>query len=162
MIEKNDWVKKLDLTPHPEGGFYKEIYRSDIETNTSENNPRQRSALTSIYFLLGKDDKSHFHILQSDEIWYYHAGAAARIHFIDLNGNYSFRDISTENFQVVIPANTHFAAEVIPNGAIDYILVGCAVGPGFDFADFALSSEKELHLLCPDQNQLISELTLDN
>ena len=69
------WIKQLDLTPHPEGGYYKETIR---ETT----NEAQRAPFSSIYFLLNTGDISHFHRIDADEVWYYHAGESLTIHMI--------------------------------------------------------------------------------
>jgi predicted cupin superfamily sugar epimerase len=160
MESKNDWIKQLQLQPHPEGGYYKEIYRSLNQVTTLKG---QRSALTSIYFLLGEKDYSHFHHLSSDEVWYFHQGANVVIHCIDQKrGYYKLELGSHSQFQVIIPANTHFAAEIVPNSKADFVLVSCAVGPGFDFADFKLSRKSELLALCSQKQELIEKLTLED
>jgi len=166
MNTKNYWIDKLNLLPHPEGGFYKEVYRSEgnIPSEVLPNHEGDsRSYLTSIYFLLGKNDISHFHILSSDEIWYYNQGCSCIIHKIDLNGNYSSQVVGPEGeMQVIIPNNTYFAAEVISkiqNDSDDFILVSCAVAPGFDFNDFRLVAFEELNSICSGQEQLIRKFT---
>lgn len=163
MKSKDYWVKKLDLLPHPEGGFYKEVYRSEGEIPNEvlpQHENGSRSYLTSIYFLLGKGDKSHFHILSSDEIWYYNQGASCIIHMIDIKGNYSSQIVGpVGEMQVVIPNNTYFAAEVIPGENTEFILVSCVVAPGFDFNDFRLVGTEELLKSCPDESELISKFT---
>lgn len=163
MIDANYWIDKLDLSPHPEGGHYKEVYRSENEidiVSTGNKNPIKRNALTSIYFLLKGEDFSHFHILSSDEIWYFHSGESAIIHFIDKSGDYYTKQIGSDNLQVVIPRETFFAAELTSKKDLDFILVSCAVAPGFDFNDFRMASKSELESLCPNQKELIDQLTL--
>ena len=163
MIDANYWIDKLELSPHPEGGHYKEVYRSENEIDIVSNgniNPVKRNALTSIFFLLKGEDFSHFHILCSDEIWYFHSGEAAIIHFIDKSGDYYTKQIGPDNLQVVIPRETFFAAELTSKNDLDFILVSCAVAPGFDFNDFRMASKSELESLCPLQKELIDQLTL--
>lgn len=157
-FSKKYWINKLELQPHPEGGFYKEVFRS---TQKIEAQGLTKDALTSIHFLISENDFSHFHILQSDEIWYHHQGANAIIHCIDKNGTYTKHTLGKEhNLQVIIPRNTHFAAEYSSNQQDDYTLVGCAVAPGFEFSDFKMSSKSELLSLCSSEEGLISRLSM--
>ena len=81
----DELVAQLDLRPHPEGGFYKEIYRSDLGVYTASG---ERSIMTSIYFLMTSDNISKFHQIKSDEMWFYHEGSALTVHVIDENGQY--------------------------------------------------------------------------
>jgi predicted cupin superfamily sugar epimerase len=136
-----DIIKALDLQPHPEGGFYKEIYRSQSEVY-SDTAKAQRNTLTCIYFLLEKGQRSRFHQVKHDEVWNFYLGDPLRL--IDVNqqdakdiilGNYSNDIIS----QHVIKANHWQAAE--PLG--EYAFVGCSVAPGFNFNDFSFLPEHE-------------------
>ncbi len=77
-MNANDWVAQLHLLPHPEGGYYKETYRSKEESLFDDFNGK-RSISTAIYFLLEGKDKSHFHRIQSDELWFFHEGSALEI-----------------------------------------------------------------------------------
>lgn len=119
-----------------------------------------RNLSTSIYFLLNREDKSHFHVLSSDEIWYFHDGSDLRIHML-ADGRYYTEDIGKENsssLQVLIPARTIFAAEVLDEGS--YGLVSCMVSPGFDFDDFRLVDKEELMVDYPELPDLIEKFTL--
>lgn len=103
------WIKQLDLTPHPEGGYYKETIR---ETT----NEAQRAPFSSIYFLLNTGDISHFHRIDADEVWYYHAGESLTIHMITPQGNYQSVQLgaSIENgdvLQYLVPKGTIFCIE---------------------------------------------------
>ena len=158
------WIEKLDLQAHPEGGFFNETYRSE-EVLAGDVIPsrygKERNFGTSIYFLLTTDSVSNFHRLKSDEIWHFHYGGSAKIHFIDESGKYWSKDIglkieSDQSIQVVIPKNTWFAAEVIEE---DYILVGCTVAPGFDFEDFELADRQSLSSAYPQHQTLIARFT---
>ncbi len=155
-----EWISKLSLKSHPEGGYYREIYRSATEFDNGEN---LRTLSTSIYFLLNELEKSHFHQLSSDEIWYFHAGAPCKIHMIHANGDYETQllglDIlKDESPQIIIPKGTTFAAEVTDK--FSYTLMSCMVSPGFDFADFKLFSEEELSSIFPQHKDIITEFTL--
>ncbi len=167
MTTKNTaeyWIEKLELTEHPEGGYFKETYRSDESFEASvlpERYTEARNVSTSIYFLLTTERVSNFHRLNSDEIWHYHTGGAARIHFISPEGEYSFKDIGPElengqAFQVIIPRHSWFAAEVIDQ---QYVLVGCTVAPGFDFSDFELAKRSALKAQYPSLAELITRFT---
>jgi len=144
------YIQKLGLTKHPEGGYYKEVYRSEDvieEESLPDRYTSKRNVSTSIYFLLDKEDVSHFHKLQSDEIWHFYEGSSLTIHMIDEAGNYTLKRLGREVtdgevFQFVIPKFTWFAAEV--NDKTSFTLIGCTVAPGFDFADFELGKKEEM------------------
>jgi predicted cupin superfamily sugar epimerase len=166
-MEKNasDWIEKLGLLKHPEGGYFKEVYRSD-ETIPGSALPHRfkgnRCYSTSIYFLLESEDFSAFHRIQSEEIWHFYKGSALTLYVIDENGVLSLKhlgeiiDDKTE-FQIVIPRNTWFAAKVDMNNS--YALVGCTVAPGFDFSDFELADCSELCNLFPQHKLTIHKFT---
>ena len=145
------WIDKLQLQPHPEGGFYKETYRSETSLDG-------RASATSIYFLLRPGDVSHFHILDADELWYFHDGSTVRVHCIDQKGGYSYKDLGRNgDLSILIPANTTFAAEVLSDD--DYILVSCVVSPGFEFSKFHLYERDELLEKYPNHSGLITRFT---
>lgn len=158
------WIEELDMTEHPEGGYFKETYRSSETLQPAQlperyATPRQLG--TSIYFLLTQERVSNFHRLNSDEIWHFHTGGAGRIHFIHSDGRYEYKDIGAtpadgQSFQVVIPRHSWFAAEVIED---EYILVGCTVAPAFDFADFELADRERLTGAYPALADMISRFT---
>ena len=153
------WVKAYEMNQHPEGGYYKEIYRS-VNSMTTDYGAN-RSLMTSIYFLITKGNFSAFHRIKSDELWNYHYGDALAVHIIDPEGNYSLLKIGSnvengEQLQGIVPAGSWFASEVIEGGS--YSLVGCAVAPGFDFDDFELANKKKLGQLFPQHKILIEKL----
>ncbi len=158
------WIKALGMTKHPEGGYFKETYRSEEEIPQSvlpDRYEESRVFGTSIYFLLTTESVSNFHRLKSDEIWHFHQGGAAKIHFISPSGEYYSQTIGVdfekgEKLQVIIPQNSWFAAEVVEH---DYILVGCTVSPGFEFQDFELAIEKKLNSEYPELWELIERFT---
>jgi predicted cupin superfamily sugar epimerase len=160
MTTAQHWIEALHLQPHPEGGFYREVYRSSESIPRSALPSRyvgERSLGTSIYFLLRAGECSRLHRLQSDEIWYYHAGGSAIIHQFLEDGSYHPFPIGAEaSPQVVIPRGRWFGATVQTG---HYILVGCAVFPGFDFADFELANPSELLARYPAQQEIIRSLT---
>ncbi len=116
------WINQLDLQPHPEGGYYKEV----IKANTNYLN--ERAPYSSIYFLLTHDNISHFHRIDADEIWYYHAGDSLTVHMIHPDGNYQCVKIGKhleagDVLQYVVPKGTIFASSIEDKNG--YALVGC-------------------------------------
>lgn len=158
------FVQHLQLQPHPEGGFFKENYRSE-GIISSEYLPAEfsgnRNYSTAIYFLLQKGDFSAFHRIASDECWHFYEGGTLLVHIIDGEGKYSCirlgRKIDEgEVFQFVVPANCWFASEPAPK--TEFSLVGCTVAPGFDFADFEMADAKKLSNLFPQHQSIIDRL----
>jgi len=154
------WIEKLALKRHPEGGFYKEIYRSE-ELIPSDALPVRytgiRSYSTSIYFLLEKNDFSAFHRLRSDEIWHFYEGGPCELHILTPEGELLHqvlgRDIETDqHFQVVVPKECWFAAN--PKDGSDYSFVGCTMAPGFSFEDFELADYEVLSGRYPEHREI--------
>lgn len=138
------YIEKLNLLPHPEGGYYKETYRSELVVST--HGYEKRNVSTAIYFLLEDNDRSKFHRIKSDELWFFHQGKPLEIvAIIDgalvkyLLGNNLEND---EKPQIIIPANTWFAAKI--KSETGFALVSCTVAPGFDFSDFELAERQKL------------------
>lgn len=157
-----EYIEKLDLNKHPEGGYYKEIYRSAESFYVPDytyKNKKERNFSTSIYFLLEGNDKSYFHKLASDEIWHFYDGSELRIVVIDESGNLSeyFLGKNSGNFQQIIPKNCWFAAEVLEKDS--FALIGCTVSPGFDFEDFILANREKLLKLYPQHEKIIKKFT---
>lgn len=140
-------IEKLKLEPHPEGGYFKETYRSkeSIALKTPFNGSRSYS--TCIYFLLTADTFSAFHRIQQDETWHFYQGDPIDLHMIHPDGRHELIKLGQDIFhgeapQFVVPAGSWFAAKSV--GTQGFSLVGCTVSPGFDFADFELASREEL------------------
>ncbi len=159
------WIDKLGLEKHPEGGFFKEVYRSG-EIIAQDALPKrfsgERAFSTSIFYLLNKKDVSLFHRINQDEIWHFYEGVSLTLHCITADGLYSDlvlgRDIKNgESFQVVVRAGWYFAAEI--NDKDSFSLVGCTVAPGFDFEDFELADRLELVAAFPQHEELIKKFT---
>jgi predicted cupin superfamily sugar epimerase len=157
-------VEWLQLAPHPEGGYFRETYRSaeEIPADALSLFPAARSVATGIYYLLVGDDFSAFHRIRSDEMWHHYTGSAVVVHMIGTDGGYASLKVGPDleagqEPQAVVPAGAWFAAEVAdPSG---YSLLGCTVAPGFDFADFEFGDPAELTRLCPEERELIRRLT---
>ena len=157
------YIEHLGLQPHPEGGYFKETYRSE-ETILASALPFRfggdRNFSTAIYYLLEQGDYSAFHRIKSDECWHFYAGRTLHIHII-YNNNYSCIQLGAETdrgdlFQYVVPANAWFASEPAPG--TNYSLVGCTVAPGFDFADFEMAKKQELTAAYPNYKTIIDRL----
>jgi predicted cupin superfamily sugar epimerase len=139
-------IDSLDLKPHPEGGFYAETFRADLQVQAHGGS---RAASTAIYFLLRAQDISSFHRVRSDEVWHHYAGDALELLLLDARG--ALRRLrlgcdfaNGERPQAVAPADVLQAARVVPGGAHGFTLCGCTVAPGFDFADFELPERSAL------------------
>lgn len=133
----SELLQVLGMRPHPEGGHYAELYRSPRRVEVLERKV-QRSAITSIYFLLAAGEYSRWHRVMSDEIWHYHEGEAIELVLFDEDGLRRVRlgPVSGGTRPtVIVPAGTWQAART--TGA--YTLTACTVGPGFEFADFSLA-----------------------
>jgi len=128
-----DIIARLGLKPHPEGGHYRETFRdARLDTNG-------RSLSTAIYFLLARGERSHWHRIDTVEIWHYYAGNPLNLQIADGGGQRSVRlgpDLAAgEVPQTIVPAQAWQAAE----STGDWTLVGCTVAPGFDFAMFEMA-----------------------
>lgn len=137
MSKAEELIAKYGLTPHPEGGWYKETYRCPSSVN-SPLHGKPRNSVTQIYFLLTQGDVSRFHNVAHDEIWHFYQGAPLRL--LELHGSES-KEITlgsgAGHFHHVVQGGIYQAAE----STGDYTLVGCTVAPGFDFADFRFLSD---------------------
>jgi uncharacterized protein len=142
------WIEKLQLQKHPEGGWFKEVYRSAEmlpSTVLPENFSGERSISTSIYYLLEGDDFSAFHRIKSDELWHFYTGTSA-IEIISVEEGKIRKQYLGVNprenqfFQIVVPKNTWFAARLVNKQG--FALAGCTVSPGFHFDDFEMANQK--------------------
>ncbi len=153
------WVNQLDLLPHPEGGYYKETYRC---ADTLTVHTEQRNISTAIYFLLEGSQKSHFHRIQSDELWFYHSGNTLEIIVLDEIGIHTIllgnNPDKGESLQAIIPAGKWFGSRV--KNQEGYALVSCTVAPGFDFHDFELANAAALSKQFPEHRELIQEMSI--
>ncbi len=158
-------VESLELLPHPEGGFYKEVYRSPTMISKAAlpaNFSGDRSYCTSIYFLLTSENFSAFHRIKQDEIWHFYGGSSLSVHVIDADGTYTEHNVGMnfdngEQPQLVVPAGCWFASSVPKKDS--YAFVGCTVAPGFDFDDFELADRNTLQEEHPLHKDIIHRLT---
>lgn len=156
------FIKSLDMTAHPEGGYFKESFVSDstLAPNTLHIN-EERHLWTSIYFLLRTGEVSNFHRLKSDEMWYFHAGEALTIYMISPEGELIEKQLGLniekgESPQVLVPKDYIFGSSMNRKG---FSLVGCMVAPGFNFKDFELFDRKYLLEKYPSYKETIEKLT---
>jgi len=156
-------VAALKLETHPEGGWYRETYRS-AESIDHLSLPLRfggnRNYGTAIYFLLPAGVFSAFHRIASDELWHFYEGLPLNIYVIHPNGELEInrlgRDMKAgEQFQAMVPAGCWFAS--MPVGDEGHTLTGCTVAPGFDFADFELAVTDTLSTEFPQHEELIRQ-----
>lgn len=164
MSQIMELIAAYGLQPHPEGGYYRETYRSSERVEHTALPGRfsgDRAFSTAIYFLLDRGNFSAFHRIKSDECWHFYAGQTLLVHIIHFDGSLETVKLGSnteagEVFQYVVPADCWFASEPAPG--TDFAFTGCTVAPGFDFADFELADAGSLQELFPEQKALISRL----
>jgi predicted cupin superfamily sugar epimerase len=160
------WIERLGLTRHPEGGWFKETFRSSVVL-PSLGAPYDgvRVASTDIYFLLEAHDTSRLHRLRSEERWHFHTGGPMTVYAIFPDGTRHDLRLGSDpeagqHFQVGVPAGSVFGARVDATDDPEraFALVSCTVAPGFEFVDFELCDRAALLAQYPEQRQLIEEL----
>lgn len=156
-MSSSDIIERLDLKPHPEGGYYRESYRAEGKIAGSG-----RSYSTAIYYLLEGEARSRLHRIASDEVWHFYMGDPLVVAEIDPSGSLKETTLGTDlkagqSLQHVVPARRWFGA-YLPKGS-GYSLVGCTVAPGFDFADFEIGNREELLRRYPEAKAAIDRLT---
>lgn len=165
MFSFKHFVEKLNLLEHPEGGYFKETYRSD-EIIIKENLPKrfdgERNFSTSIYYMLVGDQISKLHRIKSDEIWHHHYGSTVIIHTIDEAGNLESHRLGTKDLdnstpQIIVRHGLWFCAEIEDKNS--FALCGCTVSPGFDFQDFEMAIFDDLVNNFPNLKSFIKSFT---
>ncbi|NWJ49943.1 MAG: cupin domain-containing protein [Bacteroidetes bacterium] len=165
MEKAQYWIDGLSLNKHPEGGWYKEIYRSNEVIPLSHLPSRfsgDRTFATSIFFLLEGNDFSTLHRIKADEIWHFYEGSSLEIVSIDDDGNLEKVVLGRnlllgEKLQYVVPQGHWFGARVLDSSS--YSLVGCGVAPGFDFEDFEMGDRPTLFAMYPSLKTVIDKYT---
>lgn len=165
MSNAKTWIEYLNLLPHPEGGYFREIYRSEktIGKSTLPSVYKgNRSVGTSIYYLLISGQKSLLHRIKSDEIRHHYDGSPIVLFLIHEDGKYEEKllgkDITGGEFpQIVIKGGTWFGA--FPKNDNSFSLAGCTVFPGFDFEDFEMADRKKMLNDFPKLESIIIRLT---
>jgi len=164
MLTVQQLVDQYNMQPHPEGGYYKETYRSSgliPKTALPETFTGDRNFATAIYFLLEQGNFSAFHKIKSDECWHFYAGQTLEVFVIMPNGDLETVQLGSnmqnnETFQYTVPANCWFASR--PHADTVFSFVGCTVAPGFDFADFELANADALIETYPQHAAVIRSL----
>lgn len=164
MIGSRFWIEELGLASHPEGGWFREVYRAKESVPAAGLPARYdgpRAFSTSIYFLIASGQASRLHRLASDEVWHFYAGGPIRFHVFGEDGTYrSFllgRDPRRRQaLQAVLPAGATFGAEVV--GRRSYALCACTVAPGFELSDFAFARRGDLLARFPRRKAVITRL----
>ncbi len=157
----NDLIEKYELSPHPEGGYFKRIWTSGFIAPAEilpDNMTADHSFASAIMYLLTFDSVSKLHVLKSDELWHFYLGSPILLHCFHPNKGYYTQTLGSnflteQLFQVIIEAGTVFGAELIDKGA--FALVGCTVCPGFAWEDFAFANRDELISRYPEQREII-------
>lgn len=166
MEKAEFWIESLQLAPHPEGGFYRETWRSEdaypFSDATAFNGPR--SYATAIYYLLRGADRSKLHRIHSDELWLFHAGDPLTVYVFPQKDEPSSFTLGLapdkgEVLQGVAPRESWFGACFENPREESYALVSCVVAPGFDFRDFAFADRDTLQQKFPRHAELIAHLT---
>jgi uncharacterized protein len=154
----HDVVSRLGLRPHPEGGFYREVFRSDLTLPL----PRGvRATCTAIHFLLPAGAFSAWHRVRSDEIWVHHDGDPLELHLLDDAGAHTTLVLGRDHAAGELPS------AAVPAGVLQaatprgdrYALCACIVAPGFDFADFAMPARDALLRAFPAHAELVARFT---
>jgi uncharacterized protein len=165
MVKNADyWIHSLGLSAHPEGGYFREVYRSQ-ESIQKDGLPDRysggRSFATSIYFLLKGHEHSRLHRIKSDETWHFYEGSSLTLFVLSPVGRLRRHVLGSnldkgEQFQFTVPANHWFGATV--NDPVSFTLAGCSVSPGFDFDDFEMGDADKLGEEFPQHRALIEQL----
>ncbi|KAF1046925.1 MAG: hypothetical protein GAK35_00872 [Herbaspirillum frisingense] len=157
----DDLIARLQLQPHPEGGYFRETYR-DAQEVVRRNDSAVRSASTAIYYLLCNGAYSTWHRIRSDELWHFYQGTPLHVYVLRPGGELTVLRLGAMApgddtvFQAMVPAGSWFAARCAdPAG---YSLVGCTVAPGFEFSEFEIADVGELLAGWPQHGELIKQL----
>ena len=155
MRTAKEIAELLGLRPHPEGGYFNETYRHEL-------NVGNRSLKTAIYFLVTADSPSRMHRVSSDEIWHFYLGDS--LEMLQLFPDGTSQTIAIGNDlaagqrpQVLVPSGVWQGVRVAAGG--EYALVGATVSPGFDFADFEMGDRETLCAQYPAARELLEALT---
>ena len=164
------YISSLGLIAHPEGGYFKETFRSEVELSANALPAHfggMRSASTAIYFLLTTARASSFHRIESDEVWHFYAGDPLEVFGIHPDGRLEVwllggPETEGASFQATVPAGIWFGSAVKNTGdpnSDHFSLCGCTVAPGFDFDGFELADRQGLLAEFPQHADLITKLT---
>ena len=159
------WIERLNLSEHPEGGFFAPAFRAPEQIGRDglpERFTGNRAMVSSIYYLLKKGQFSVFHRLRSVEIWNFFEGDPLTIYVLDPSGSMNQKRLGPnfdrgESYQAAIEAGNWFAAE--HRGPGEFSLVGCTVAPGFEYEDLEIAGRAQLQAKYPQHTEIIERLT---
>lgn len=151
------YIKHLELEPHIEGGYFKECL---LGKDTMTYRGQERNFYSSIYFLLSKGEVSHLHIIDSDEVWYFHDGNPLTIYMISPEGELTCPKLGLDAAngelpQILVPKGYTFGAAMENDG---FSLVGCMCAPCFRYETFHLPSRAEMLARYPEYADRLSRL----
>lgn len=155
--EAKRWIARLRLKKHPEGGHFRETYRSELVLKVRGNT--ERNIASAIYYMLEGKEFSAFHRVKSDEIWHHYAGGSLSLYVIK-NRKMSVLALGKadrEYPQFTIEKDCWMAAS-IKSGS--FCLIGCTVSPGFDFRDWELATRSQLTAEYPKHRKIIKSHTI--
>lgn len=165
MSSADFWIDRLQLKQHPEGGWYRETYRSADKHHFAAGNPfdPSRSWVTSIFYLLRQGDRSRLHRIMSDELWFFHTGDPLTVHIFPREGTPGCFTLGTDpdkgqQLEECAPAGFWFGAEQNGEGTNGFSLVSCVVAPGFEFGDLAFAEKTALLRQFPSHAAIIERL----
>ncbi len=164
MLTADYFVEKLRMKPHPEGGYYREVYQNPLTISESclpSSFDGKRKLASTIYFLLEQDQVSQLHWLRSDEVWFFHHGSVLDIHLIDQSGNHSIKKLGLdpgkgEYPQILVPADMIFGARPVDKNG--FTLVSTMVSPAFEFRDFELYKTEDVCKRFPHLRSALSKI----
>lgn len=145
-------IREYGLEPHPEGGFFRETYRSDQKLPGT-----QRSVCTAIYYLLPQGACSHLHRIDADELWHFYRGDPMVVVELVDGGPPKLTRLSPERPQHLVKAGTWFGA--MPASGAAWSLVGCTVSPAFEFSTLELGGREDLLAMFPHAREVVLRLT---
>ena len=164
MSTAREWIKRLELEKHPEGGYYRETFRARGGIALPDRFGGPRAYSTAIYFLITPAEFSCLHRLASDETWHFYTGSPLALRAITPDG--ARKEIklgpdfaNDQRFQATIGAGNWFGAKLLEDTPGAFALVGCTLAPGFEFSDFELARRADLTRIYPQHANFIREMT---
>ena len=156
--EAKRWIARLRLKKHPEGGHFRETYRSELAIKVGRNT-EERNVASAIYYVLAGKEFSAFHRLKSDEIWHHYAGGSLSLYVIKKGkmSTMALGKADRESPQLTIEKDCWIAASIKSGG---FCLIGCTVSPGFDFRDWELGTRSQLIAAYPRHQKIITSHTI--
>lgn len=165
MNDYRNIIERLNLLPHPEGGYYRRNWQSQMQATVQDANGKvvhpQRSIGSSILYLLPSHEVCGWHRVACDEMWHFYYGSSLKLHLITKSGEHVEHILGMDLLhkelpQFIIPRQTWFCAEVIAEASFSFC--GCTLWPSFSYADFELAELKKLLDDYPRHKELITSI----